>query len=311
MVAGADYGVHLKENEIYNEMLMKENMVYPKNIFEGLSVIFNAEFTGSEEINSDITADYVIEVKVKGFLLRNNEERIVYEKAFPITAQTGLKFSKKASITEEVHMDFTQYEDYINHVNSIINAEPNSETELVFTGNFKAETEFGDKEEPFTYTIVLPLFENLFTIDKPQSIKTTGSITDTKTKEIVTDRYLLIIPGAVIFIMLLLIAYIMLYTTSPTEYENNVLRFKSIKRKYGSRIVKVSNFTDYVWENTMEIKDIEGMIKISDEYNIPIFYVQGDNGMPVENRMFIPGKDICYIYYIMGPDNSIFSHTTT
>jgi len=40
------------------------------------------------------------------------------------------------------------------------------------------------------------------------------------------------------------------------------------------------------------------MIKISDQYNLSIFYIPRENGMPEENRMFIPGKDICYVYYL-------------
>ena len=38
------------------------------------------------------------------------------------------------------------------------------------------------------------------------------------------------------------------------------------------------------------------MIKISDEYNIPIFFIVDNNDMPEGNKMFIPTKEICYIY---------------
>ena len=98
--------------------------------------------------------------------------------------------------------------------------------------------------------------------------------------------------------MLLFIVYIMVYAKLPTEDEYRVLHFKSIMRKHGSRIVSVSRSINFSREAVLVIKDIEGMIKISDQYNLSIFYIPRENGMPEENKMFIPGKDICYIYYI-------------
>lgn len=297
----------LKPNELYPEMFMEENMIYPKSIFDRLSVNFHAEFSGTSDTGSDITADYAVQVKVRGFQIKGEEKKTVYEKTFPLSVQSGLKFSKAAYISEEISVDFSQYENYINNVEAIINADPSSEAQLIFTGNFKAETEFGNKEELFTYSIPLPLFENLFTIDKPAAVETTGSITKTEVTEISSEKSLLIIPGAVIFIMLLFIIYIALWGVLPTEEESRALRFKSIMRKHGSRIVRVTRSIGQTCETELIIKDIEGMVKISDEYNIPIFYIPDENGMPEENSMFIPGRGICYIYHI----NQGVTRTTT
>lgn len=311
MTAGGDYKVLLKENEIYKEIFMGESMIYPKSIFDKLSVILYAEFIGSDHTETNIRLDYAVDVIVRGFQLKDKDKKIVYEKTFPIVKHYNWLYENKAFMTEEVILDFAEYEDYINNVKSILNADPSSEALLVFTGKFKAKTEFGNKEEEFAYSIPLPLFESLFTISKPAFVEKTDSITQVDVVEISPNKYLLIMPGTLIFIMLLLIVYIMLYTIPPTEEEKLILKFKSIMRKHGSRIVRVSRFIGTSWEMVLVINDIEGMIKISDEYNIPIFYTPDESGMPEENSMFIPTKDISYIYYLTETKIPLFPNTTT
>ena len=311
VTAGCNYKVHLKENEIYNEKFMEENMIYPKSIFDRLSVNFLAIFSGSSGTASDIRTDYSIEVLVRGFQMKGDEKRIVYEKTFPLLSQSDMKYRNIATISKEISLDFTQYENYINNVKSILNADPSIEALLIFSGNFKAETKFGEKEEQFTYAIALPLFENLFTINKPAAVEKTGSITETEVTQTYAKKILLIIPGFLIFIMLLIIVYMLKYTIPPTEEEKLVLRFKSIMRKHGSRIVRTGRYIGSSWETMLIVKDIEGMIKISDECNIPIFYIPDYKGMPDEYSMFIPGKDICYTYYINESKIPVFPRTTT
>ncbi|NLK65792.1 MAG: DUF5305 domain-containing protein [Tissierellia bacterium] len=311
MTAGGDYKVHLKENEIYSNMVMEENMIYPKSIFDKLSVNFHAEFAGSQDTESNIRLDYAIEVIVRGFQVKGDEKRIVYEKIFPLVKHYNWKYLNSALMNEEVSIDFTEYEDYINNVESILNADPSSEALLVFKGKFTSKTEFGKKEEEFSYSIPLPLFESLFTIDKPAFVEKTDSITQVEFVDISLSKYLLFIPGTIIFIMLLLITYITLFTIPPTEEEKLVLKFKSIMRKHGSRIVRVSRYIGASWERVMVINDIEGMIKISDECNIPIFYISDERGMPLENSMFIPTKDINYKYYLSETRIPLFPKTTT
>lgn len=299
MNVGSNYKVHLKENGgVYDELVMEENMIYPKSIFDKLNLDLYAEFLGSLDAKSQITANYSIDVVVRGFQMIGEEKKIVYEKNFPIEKKSNLFFSENASIKENLLFDFSPYESYITSVETVIKAEPSKEVQLIFSGNFKTETDFGPKEEQFTYSIYLPIVEDLFPINKPAPVNKTGSITKIETTEIIPERTLLIIPGALIFLMLTLIVYIIKFTLPPTYEQMLHMRFKYIMRKHGSRIVRLSRSINSLYETALEIKDIEGMIKISDEYNIPVFFMPDDNGMPEDNKMFIPGKDICYIYYL-------------
>lgn len=302
MKAGCNYEVSLIENEIYDRTVMGENLVYPKSIFDKLKVNFYAEFIGYPAVNSDIRAEYIIEAKVRGFHTINGEKRIVYEETFPITSKLGMKFTDQAFISEEVSLDFNQYESFINEVKSILQADPESETELVFRGRFESKTKYGNKEEEFAYSMALPIFQSLFSIDKPADIEKTGSITETSLTEKTIDRFIIIVPGTIILVMLLLIIYILMFSTMPSEKEILLLRFKAIMRKHGSRIVRVNRSTNISMDRVLEIKDIEGMVKISDQYNIPIFYKADEGGLPEDSKFFIPGKDFCCIYYL-APSN--------
>lgn len=308
MKTGSNYKVYLVENKIY-DLVMEENLIYPKSIFDKLKLYFFAEFSGSPNSGSDIRADYIIEVKVRGFQMDKDEKRIVYEDTFPITSKLGLKFTDEAFFSEEVYLDFNQYESYVNNVESIIIADPQSEAEIIFRGSFVSKTEYGNKEEKFEYSIALPLFENLFSIKKPADIEKTGSITETRVMEKTIDRFLLIVPGTIITAMFLLIIYILKFSLPPTKEENRILLFKAIMRKHGSRIVRVNRSVNISSDTVFEIKDFEGMIKISDEYNIPIFYTPDGAGLPEENRMFIPGKNFFYTYYLNGSSaRNLFYH---
>jgi len=298
MKAGCNYEIYLIENEIYNRTVLGESLVYPKSIMDKFKINFYAEFIGHPAINSDIRADYIIEVIVRGFQTINGEKRIVYEETFPITSKSGMKFTDQAFLSEEVYLDMNQYESFVNKVKSILQADPENEAELIFRGMFESKTEYGNKEEKFAYSMALPLFQILFSIDKPADIEKTGSITEKRLNEKTIDRFILIVPCIIILIMLLLIVYIVKYSIPPSEEENLLLHFKSIMRKHGSRIIRVSRSENISFDRTFEIKDIEGMIKISDQYSIPVFYVADEGGLPEENKFFIPGKEFCYIYYL-------------
>lgn len=298
--AGSSYQVLLKENNIFEERILDEGKIYPVKLFDKLQVYFYAEFLScfddSSVVESNITADYVIEVKVTGYQTVKDEKISIYEKKFPISEESHLTFENDAFISKEVSLDFVGYENYLNNIKLALAADPYNDAELIFRGNFYAETKEGNKEEKFTYSIPLPLYENLFTIDKPSSIEKTGSITKTTTVEEPVSIPLLIIPIALIIISFLLTIYILMFTVPPNKEEELVSHFKHIMRKHGSRIVAINSFVNVSLDTVFEIEDIEGMIKISDEYNIPIFYISDEDDMPEGNKMFIPTKDICYIY---------------
>ena len=296
MSVDSDYKVYLNKNELYSGAFMEEGMVYPKSIFSWLEVNFYAEFSGSEK--SDISLDYDVEVMVRGYQIKSEEKKIIYEKNFPLLAQSGLNFSDEAYIYQPVHLNFNEYEDYIHNAEMILMASPSSEAVLIFSGNFRAETEFGEIEEKFSHSMPLPLSQSLFTIDKPQPIKKEGSVTDIQVKEQPMENSMVILPVALIFIMVLLIGCTLLLTVLPDEDKIRELKFKSIMRKHGSRMVRVREPVDISNNIRMVISDMESMIKISDQLNIPIFYMADTDGVPWDDGFFIPGEEVCYIYYI-------------
>lgn len=293
----SEYKVNLNENGLYSQGIMEENMIYPKSIFGWLEINFFAEFLGTS--NSDIRADYDVEVRVRGYQIKSEEKRIIYEKSFPLISQTNLNFSNEAHISQPIYLDFNEYENYIHNAEAILMASPSSEAEIIFKGNITADTEFGEIEEKFNYSIPLPLLQNLFTIDKPQPIEKKGSITDTQIKEVPPEKNKLILPVAVIVIMLSVIVYTIKFTVPPDEGKIRELKFKSIVKKYGSRIVRVSERVSINSEVRMIINDMESMIKISDQLNIPVFYILDSEGMPLDNSFFIPEEEMMYIYYML------------
>ena len=295
---GSSYQVHIQENQLYEGTTMEEGVVYPRNIFEKLQVNFYAEFLGLSDTNADISAAYSIDVKVRGVQNLKEETTILYEKVFPISEKTGLSFKNEGSIGEEVDITFDQYEAFIEGVATEVLSDHSSEAELVFSGIFTVETQYGSKEEEFIYSIPLPLYSNVFIIDKPADIETSGTITQTQELGKSVEIPLIIICLVVILAMILFIIYILKFTLPPTEAESLIIEFKTIIRKYGSRIVRGNKGSNLTYEIAFEINNIDGMVKISDEYNIPIFYIADEKGFPEENKLFIPAKDICYTYYL-------------
>lgn len=275
---------------------MEENMIYPKSLFSWLKVNFYAEFIGRGQ--GAIVADYQVDVRVRGFQVKGEEKKYIYEKTFPLLPQTRKNLSNEAYISQVIYLNFDEYENYIRDAESILIANPSSEGVLIFSGNFSVDTDFGQRQEDFNYSIPLPLSDNLFTIDKPASIERTGAITDTVIREVSPNKLVLIIPILLIILMVLLIIYSLYFTAPPDEDQIQELKFKSILRKYGSRIVRVSESVSIDYSRKMIIKDMDSMVKISDQYNIPIFYILDIRGRPKDYCFFIPQEEISYIYYI-------------
>ena len=92
--AGSSYQVQLIDNNIFDIKTMEEGNIYPQKLFDKLHVYFYAEFFSSFDdpsiTNSNITADYVIEVKVVGYQTIKDEKISIYEKVFPISEETDL-----------------------------------------------------------------------------------------------------------------------------------------------------------------------------------------------------------------------------
>lgn len=298
MAVSSDYKVYLKPNKLYPQTYLEENFVYPKSLFDKLAINFRADFIGSAEEASEITADYSIAVKVRGFQTKNDEKKIVYEHSFPLRSESGLSFDQKAEITESVSLLLSEYENFANEANEILMASPSNEAEVAFSGHFKVENRYGEKEEAFDYRFPLPLGQNLFTIDKPSQIDQNGAITQKDVQTLHTGRYWLVLPVGAIILFLALAVHVVFATRLPEGEELDRLEFKKILRKYGSRIVRVDKSAHIKETAHLQIHDMESLVKISDQCNTPIFYFIGEGNLPQKNCLFIPQEEMAYIYYI-------------
>lgn len=294
--ADSSYEVTLVENELYPDGVLEEGRFYARALADHLNVVFSAEFLGDKK--ADISGNYSIAVIVEGYQSSENSRKIIYEKRYPFVEDKKIEGSSSVTITDEVSLNLQEYKAFADKADQILNAKPNREARIEFTGIIYAETEFGDVEEPFTYCLYFPLSSELFTVTKDAAISKNNVISEMSEKKMGSSPQFAGFYTFACFAMMIAAAVLIFFCRPPTESEAYVLGFKAILRKYGSRMVKLKGLPPIPNDSFVLIADIDSLIKVSDERQQPVCYYPDEQGMPLDGLLYVPDHDKYYKLYL-------------
>lgn len=294
MSVSSSYEVRLVENELYPEGVLGEDRVYARSLIDRLVIDFTAEYSGNKE--APVRGNYSVVVIVEGYQTSGDSRKIIYEKSFPFAENITLNGEGGGvKITERVALDINEYKIFADRADQILNAKPGREARVVFSGAFVAETDHGEIKEPFTYSILLPLSSDLFTITKQNPIKKTDLIAENREIAMQRAPVSFVLPGLVMLAALAAIAFLGFFVRQPTAEELYRSNFKKILRKHGSRMVRLEGPSGAPADLQLAVADLDSLIKMADELQRPVCYALNEEGLPAAGLLYVPDGQRDYL----------------
>lgn len=298
ITADSRYEMHLIENELYPEGVLGENRTYSKRLIDCLYIEFEAGYYSSQP--GDISGSYSVDVIVQGYQNTSQGREIIYERRFPLTENKPINGEVSAKVSEDAAIDIALYEKYAETAERILGTKVGCEAKIIFSGTFITQTEHGEVNIPFNYTIQIPLIVEMFTITKQASLSKSDVISEIR--EIIIEPVPKMIVLSVLYVLadIVLIIVLVFFVRTPDAEEQYSLHFKGIKRRYGSRIVWISTPPCITDGRQVVVADLESLIKVSDEIRQPICCFLDDKGLPENRLLFVPDDGKYYLLYLKG-----------
>jgi hypothetical protein len=290
----------LQKNILYRDRIAKEGQLLSNALVDRLKFTFNASYTGSRD--TVIEGYYSVGVLVQGYRGSSPRE-IVYEREYPLLREKTISGVTNVRITEDVSLKLDEYLNFTYQAEQILNAKLSKDAQLVFNGRFIAKNEFGVIEEPFTYTVLLPLSNDLYTITMDEPISKEEYITETVETEVFPGYDAAMPPIAGLVIGLLFMLSIIFFTRQPNEKEEYSHLCKSILRRYGSRMAQLTALPSIDVFTAIETENIDSLVRVSDERRQPICYVLNDDGLPADGLLCVPDDVNRYILRLKQPED--------
>jgi hypothetical protein len=299
MSAEGSLEAELRENILYTDRIANEGQLLSNALVERLKFTFNASYTGSR--GTVIEGYYSVGVLVQGYRGSSPRE-MVYEREYPILGEKTVSGVTNVRITEDVPLRLDEYLNFTYQAEQILNARLSKDAQLVFNGRFIAKNEFGVIEEPFTYTVLLPLSNELYTITMDEPISKTEYITETVETEVFPEYDAAMLPFTGLATGLLFTLSALFLTRQPNEKEKYAHLCKSIIRRYGSRMAQLAALPGIDGLTAIEAENIDSLVRVSDERRQPICYVLNGGGLPVGGLLFVPDGVNRYILRLKQPE---------
>lgn len=289
----ASYKVHLQKNDIFDGDFLEEGRVYPSAITDTVSIDFNSEIILTNAVN--LSGDYTISAVLQGYQAGDGDEKsIIYEKVYPLAdGKTDENVTDDVKIDKSLDIDRMTYKKYAQEIEGKLGGETDKDFYVLFSGKYSIDGE----EKEFSYKVDIPISNDKFYQVKKDDVSADkGDITETTTvsskagfREYVVYILLLIVSAAIL-------AFVRFFSAEAVGEELKLKKLMQFMRKYGSRMICIDTLPAFGERPLIKIKSIVDIVELSDEIKDPIFYVEGENNLPKDDKIYIFAKQYVYIF---------------
>ena len=273
ITTGASYRVHLKENNVFEEEFLEEGRVYPSAITDFINIDFNSEIAMTNAVS--ISGDYIIQA------------------VYPVIEGRVIEsVTSSASINESLSIDRATYKNYAQEIEDALGGETGKDFYVELSGKYTVDGE----EKPFSYRIDIPINNDKFyEIRKSELEEDSGDIKESNLVNVMPA-----FSSYAIFILLLFVAagilvFVRFFTSNMEGKELEQKKLSELMRKYGSRMVCIENIPDISQKSEIRVKSITDLIELADEIRESVLYIEGENKLPKDGKIYIFSKE--YIYF--------------
>ena len=271
------YTVNLKTNEYMENESLSENKLYVTDLIDVIKLNLNYTYEG--ETPEKINCTYKVIGKLKSTYSLNGNEEAIWNKEYIILEEKEQNTTEPIlNINEDIDVDIQSYNKLVNDFMDKMEMALTTTLYIQFEANVTAYT----KGE-----MILDQYKNHLEVSIGEKVtKITGKEEDFKqktekrTKEIIKEKEPII---AVISATVLVASlYIMVKVERETKPSNKItnmfkVELNQILGACGDRIVKIDSPIKTIGRTIIELKDINELVKLSEELYKPILYYQVPN----------------------------------
>lgn len=273
-----DYNVNLTENEYIDAKVLEMGKVYVTDLIEAINLNLNYTYAGSSA--SDIEYKYRVSGKLQAAYTKDSEEQRVWEKDYVLVEEaSGRDTSEKIRIEQPINLDLREQNDLVKKFEQKLNMSVDAKYTVIFEVETFTKVEGVPVKNKYISTVVIDLAEKTTKVTGENGKQEKDYVTKEVTEKGETNIYVV-----VLYVVLLLLSIrIYFYVFGKTATKNII---KNVYRKEINRVLqmcqdKIVQVDSQVArgidrENIIDVKDLDEIIKISEELFKPILYLAKD-----------------------------------
>ena len=271
------YQVELKDNKYMEEESLTKEQLYVTDLIEKLRVNFNYTYEGSNP--EKINCTYSVTGKLQSTYSSNGKEEEIWNKQYVILEPKEKNTTENVlEINENLDIDLKQYNELVNDFIEKMQMAITTKLYIEFNTNITAHVNGEMMLDQYTNRLEVSLGDKV--------TKIVGDEEDSKEKEVnkkiqVTkegNKTVAVISSVVLIISI----YVMIKVQKETKTMNKItnmfkVELNQILGACGDRIVKIDSEIKTTGITLIELKDINELVKLSEELYKPILYYQVPN----------------------------------
>lgn len=279
----------LADNDIYPDGKILMGQLCPYALTTAVTAEVSAAYHGTQEV-SGLAGRYQTEVVVAGALESDTGSIPVYEKHFPLQSGDIPTEGSGAAVTVRLALDPAVYIAAADAAATTLGTNPTRSVTLVFSGRFTARTDWGEVDEPFSWTLLLPSSRTtpLYTLTASAPTSVQRSLTTRQESRqspapaaaagVIAAAFL---SGGGLWIFLKL-------TRPLTPEETFRALRRHLLRLYGGRMVCLAERPAISPETEWLVKNLQQLAFLAEEQHLPVFYTADEEGLPRDGFFFVP-----------------------
>ena len=304
--SSADYKVLLKPNSLYTDTSLEEGQYYIANYVDGIQSTFYYEFKG--EGPADIKGYYEIAAVVEGYTVVEKEHITIWKKKFTLVPRKDFEVNDTIlSLTEDVNIKLSEYTAFAGAIVEESKVQIPLQLNVYMDVNLKADTGKSPAEAKMTPAITIPLDARYFMIAESDEKEVPGSVEETQKVQLPPDKLKIRIYICGLAASGIMILGLVLFT-EPIRKSSFAIKLDKIFKQHGSRLVALnSELLTASLDNCSIVRDIEDLVRVSDEMGRPIMYEYSEDYKDMVHFYVLDDKRT-YIYILR--DGMIGSNIT-
>jgi len=291
--------------EINSQFYLKENPIYKDIFLEDTEVIINQllnHIYSEIEINLEAEDADFTELQITHYekleTYFGEEDHVLWQRITEPTTES-LMGTTQITYTHKNEFKPSVFTSFLDYAYETLEMRPKALIQILW--EVKGIVVKGDKkmEVDQVYTLPIPVYDDMFVIDKEALLPYSDELVETFTIETPTNP--LIFKGLVgasgLFLLLLLLS-VLLIKKAPDKTTYEKLR-NQIFNDFNDRLAELEQNIYNGLSNLITVVKIEDLVKISDEIRQPIFYFERDKAEERQMEFFVFDESRIYhvVYY--------------
>lgn len=269
--AKVSYSVSLLPNILYSEKNLAEGKTYITDYIDSINTKLNYEFKGDGP--AEITGKYSVVAMVEGLLAREKDSKILWTKEYILQPETSFSGSgNTATLNKDMAIRINQYNSFVQQVMEATKINFDSKLTIKWIVTIESKTDKGVIKEELTPAMEIPLNSKFFEIGGNLATEKKGAVEENVMVISPVYQNKLIISYSLIGICVLVLLFLLIFTSSKGTDDPLEKQLKQIFKLHGDRMVALSSELDASTEKLIQVKTIDDLIRISDDVGKPILY---------------------------------------